>query len=910
MQKSILSKYSFFILLVLNTTFLFAESQKILISEFMAINSNVIADEDGDYSDWIELFNPGEVDVNLKGWFLTDKADNLKKWELPNITLESGKYLLVFASEKKRKDPESELHTNFKLSGSGEFLAIVEPDGTISHSYGEMYPAQREDISYGIYQGQVVFFDKPTPGAQNILGNLVQAPQFSKTRGFYDAAFQVTLSAVGSGNKIYYTTNGTRPTVETGTLYSGSINITTTTPLSAIAVNAEGVASEVISHTYFFISDIVKQSNQPEGYPSTWGPMKFSGQNAPADYEMDPQICNSNDYKDLMDDALTSIPTLSVVTNPGFLFSHELNQVSGGIYIYTGNTGQGYAGKDWERPASVEYYDPASQKQFQVNCGLRLHGGNSRIPDNSAKHSFRLSFRSMYGPSKLNYNLFDEETATNEFNSLVLRAGYNYSWMTNVPGSRRNAQFLRDPFAKGAQRAIGQVSAHERFVHLYLNGIYWGLYNISEKLTNDFMESYMGGNEDDFDIIKDHGGQVDGYWQAWSALYNQAQAGLASNTNYQKVQGKNPDGSVNASYDNLLDIEHLAGYMQYNMYIGNLDWDHNNWIAARNRVNNEAGFRFFAWDAETSLTSVNTNIVDENNEGNPSWFYQLLQGNEDFRVLFADQIQKNFFDGGALTPEPCIERYTQLANEIDLAIIAESARWGDYRKDVMPSDYDRILYTRNDHWLPQKEYLLNNYFPYRTDIVVNQFRQIGLFPNIEAPVFSHAGGEINSAINLGMTTNYGDIYYTTDGSDPRESITSNVSSLAQVFIRELPLSSDVTVKARAKSGNEWSPITEAIFEFGEFTAINDFVANSINHGNFPNPFSVSTEIFYTLPADGQLEIDIISIDGRLVKRIFDGYQFQGYNSVKWNPESQKSGIFIYRINFENQNYFGKIIQKQ
>lgn len=876
----------------------------------MAINSNTIVDENGDDSDWLEIYNPGENPVNLKGWFLTDNSDNLKKWDIPEITIEADSYILIFASEKKRDNPNNELHTNFKLSGSGEFLAIVEPDGvTVSHSYGETYPAQREDISYGIYQGQVVFFTNPTPGEENILGETVPAPQFSQTRGFYDTPFQVALSAVGTDVKLYYTTNGTRPNLESGTLYSEPINISTTTPLSTVAVNSAGIASEVISHTYFFINDIVKQPNNPDGYPATWGPLKFKTYNAPADYEMDPEVCNDSEYKDLMNDALTSIPTLSIVINTGYLFSHELNQEKGGIYIYTGNTGQGFAGKDWERPASVEYYDPATQKQFQVNCGLRLHGGNSRIPENSAKHSFRLSFRSIYGPSKLNYNLFDEETATNKFNALVLRAGYNHSYMTNVSSARKSTQFLRDPFAKNVQRAIGQVAAHEKFVHLYLNGLYWGMYNISEKLTNDFMEAYLDGNEDDFDVIKDHGGVVDGFWTNWTKLYNQAKAGLASNTNYQKVQGKNPDGSLNSNLLNLLDIENLIGYMQYNMYIGNLDWDHNNWIAARNRVTNDAGFRFFAWDSETSMTSVNTNIVDENNIENPSWFYQLLQGNEDFRVLFADHIQKNFFNDGALTPEPCIERYTQLADEIDLAIIAESARWGDYRKDVLPSDNQRILYTKNDHWLPQKEHLLNNYFPYRTDIVVQQFRNIGLFPNIEAPVFSEESGEKLAAINLGMTTNFGDIYYTIDGSDPREQITSNVVGQAKLFTNNIPLSKNVTVKARAKSGSEWSPITEAIYNFDNATAINDLESSTgIDYNIYPNPFTVSTNIRLNLPKDGKLQLDVYTIDGRLIETIFTGFSLQGKNTFSWTPSSNERGIFICKIRFENREYFEKIIR--
>lgn len=893
------------LLVLLSTDYLRAESRKIIISEFMAINSKTIEDEDGDDSDWLELFNPGDDAINLNGWYLTDKADNLTKWEIPNITLAAGQYLLVFASDKKRDNPSGELHTNFKLSGSGEFLAIVEPDGTtISHAYGTMYPAQRNDISYGVYQGQLVFFDQPTPGAENILGNIVQAPQFSHSRGFYNDAFQVTLSAVGQSGKIYYTTDGTRPTVQTGTQYTTPINIATTTPLSAALISELGVSSEVISHTYLFIKDIVKQNNTPAGYPSDWKKADSSTP-IPADYEMDQEVCNAPEYKDQMEDALKAVPSMSIVTSKHYLFSNVEDINDGGIYIFTGKPSA--KGVDWVRPTSAEYYDPITGKQFQINCQLKLHGGNSRNPGNSPKHGFQLRFKSAYGPSKLNFNLFDEKGATNEFNALVLRAGYNYSWVKNNETQRTNAQYIQDPFAKNVQLAMGHPSAHERFVHLYINGIYWGLFNLSEKITNDFMESYLNGEEDDFDVVKDHGDVVDGDRNAWNKMINAAKADLSNNTNYQKIQGKNADGTVNPAYDNLLDIENLIEYMIYNIYIGNGDWDKNNWIAARNKITNDAGFRFFAWDAETSMTDVNTNIANINNSDNPSWLYQRLRSNKDFKLLFADKIQENFFNNGPLSPEGAIETYTKLAEEMDLAIIAESARWGDYRRDV--DHTSETLYTRNDHWIPQKENLLTNYFPNRSDIVVQQFQNLGLFPNIEAPIFSEANGDKTEAIDLGMTSNYGDIYYTTDGTDPREQITSNISSQAQLFTNALPLSSNVTVKARAKSGNEWSPITIGTFDFDNITSAPDLAeVKNIGAGNYPNPFSESTTIYFTLPGDGNVQIEIIGIDGKLVTHLYSDYMTAGYQTVNWTPDNKKAGMYLYRINFNGQYYFGKIMK--
>ena len=886
-----------------------ANSNKIVITEFMAINSKTIADEDGDFSDWIEIHNPGKTDVNLNGWYLTDKSDDLKKWKFPAINLKANAYLVIFASEKKRNDPTKNLHTNFKLSGSGEYLAICEPDSTISSSYNPQYSAQRKDVSYGIYQGEEVFFTTPTPGSANVFGELPFTPNFSITRGFYKTAVDVTLSTPGSGNTIYYTLDGTIPTKTTGTIYKTPIHITKTTPLSAVSINSSNVSSEIVTNTYWFIDDIIKQSNTPEGYPQDWK-MAASKDPIPADYEMDPEVCNAPEYKHIMEDALTIIPSMNIVTSIGYLFSDANSKTDGGIYIYTGKPNAN--GLDWVRPTSVEYFDPKTGKEFQINCRLKLHGGNSRNPGNSSKHGFELTFNEDYGPSKLNFNLFEEKDVANEFNNLVLRAGYNYSWTKNNLTQRINTQYLNDPWSKNTQLAMGKTSAHERFVHLYINGLYWGLYNISEKYSNDFFETYMKGKEDDFDIIKEKQTVSSGNINAYNELISQMNSNLSENANYQKLQGKNPDGTVNESYLNLLDLDNYIDYMLVNYYIGNGDWNSNNWVMARNRVTNEAGFRFMCWDTETSFTDVNVNLVKEKGDSKtPMSFIDYLSKNEDFKILLADRIQKHMIDeGGALTPDEAIDRYVKLADEIDLPIICESARWGDYRKDVAPNDDSRILYTRNDHWLPRKQDLLDNYFPKRTDIVIEQLIQKGLFPNLSAPVFSDYGGKMSSSIELEITSNSTEIYFTIYGTDPREQISSKVSSTAQLYSSKFNISSNLTVKARAKSGNTWSPITKAKFDFNNLTALNDLKKSDvINIGNYPNPFSESTRIYYTLPKDTKVEIDIIGLDGRYLKKFYSCYQFKGYNTFDWTPANIKTGIYIYRVHFENQIHIGKLIYK-
>jgi hypothetical protein len=885
-------------------------SGKILITEFMAINNNTLADGDGDYPDWIELYNPGVSSIDLGGWFLTDNPGIPDKWEFPSITLEPGSYMVVFASGKDRRDPAADLHTSFSLSGSGEYLAIVEPDAlTVSYSYGPVYPAQRADVSYGIISFQQTYLSSPTPGAENTTGGQLLPPVFSKNRGFYREAFQVELSVADPALGIYYSTDGTRPSKTKGQRYETPVQIRTTTPLSAVTVNAEGGMSEVITHTYLFVDSIIKQPVYPPGYPPVWGNFKYVSPDPPADYEMDPEVCKDPAYKNLLEIALTSLPTLSIVTDIGNLFSGNPDPLTGGIYIYTGNSAAGSTGKDWERQVSAEYFDPSGSRQFQVNCGLRLHGGNSRVPDNSQKHSLRLVFRSEFGPTRLNFNLFKGRGAANEFNTLVLRAGYNFSWSHNNAEQRERSLLIRDPFAKNTQLDMGSPSAHSRYVHLYLNGLYWGIYTITEKLNNDFMGSYLSGSEDEFDVVKDHGGLVDGNATAWDQTLSQARGGLETQASYQKIQGNNPEGTPNPGYSNLLDVDNLIDYMMFNIWIGNNDWDHNNWIAARNRVDPLYGFYFFSWDAENSMTDIAVNMVGENNDNNPSMIYSQLRANEEFRLRFADRIQKHFFNGGALTQEATLNRFRELAGELDMAIIAESARWGDYRRDLHPRDDVAELYTRNDHWLVEKQALENDYFPQRSTIVLEQFREAGLYPDLDAPVISPHGGLITQPIAIEITAAEGEIYYSLDGADPREP--GGAVSLSHAILYESPISTEasVIVRARARNGNTWSAMNEAIFssETGTLAIPLQPDREKFFALCYPNPFRQSTTIRYILPNGGKVRISVMNLEGRIVADLQSGYQPEGEHSLTWSPEGQPAGIYFYRICLDDRICTGKMI---
>lgn len=132
--------------------FVFAGNSRsqVIISEFMASNTRSVADEDGEYSDWLEIFNLGQTNVNLLGWALTDNTDNPRKWRFPAMEIKSGQAMIVFASNKNRRVAGNPLHTDFKLSSSGGFIGISDASGKIVFHYGAIYPDQAPDVSFGV----------------------------------------------------------------------------------------------------------------------------------------------------------------------------------------------------------------------------------------------------------------------------------------------------------------------------------------------------------------------------------------------------------------------------------------------------------------------------------------------------------------------------------------------------------------------------------------------------------------------------------------------------------------------------------------------------------------------------------------------------------------------------------------
>ena len=573
-----------------------------------------------------------------------------------------------------------------------------------------------------------------------------QQPQFSHQHGFYDQPFSLTISAA-EGQTVRYTTDGSEPTTASQ-LYTAPINIKGTTILRAVAFDAEQQPSAITTATYLYVNDILKQSDAPAGYPDTWGAFTELYGTAPADYGMDPDMTNDQKLRSKIAEGLKSLPVLSIVTDKENLFSHENDSVKGGIYIFTGPPVGDGTGHGWTRPASVEMFEATAngsdalqseEIDFSTSCGLRLHGGHGRLAEKNPKHSFRLVFKEKYGSKTLKYPLFGPD-GHQKFDQLILRCHFGYSWQHWDENNRQKAQYTRDVWARRMQRRLGHTSVDALYVNLFLNGMYWGLYNIAERVDDQFGKDCLGGKKSDIDVVKieESGGNhieaSEGTIDSWQRM-----TGLAAIVGgAQYVIGDfgplTPDQAYEVLSDSLLDIDGFIDYMIINQYGGNTDWDHHNWYALRRRGEDSQGFRFLCWDTELIFLSEQENVLGKNNGYMfPTGIFQNLLNNDDFARRYVRRAKELLADDGQLGTESVVEVWDSLYNVINKALYAEAARWGDYRRDVHQYTSKGQLYTVDGYYTTERNRLLTQYFPYRSNIVLSQITNYVGIDDFEAP---------------------------------------------------------------------------------------------------------------------------------------------------------------------------------
>ena len=703
---------------------------RIRINELLASSLGGWLDEGSQRQEYIELYNELPQWVDLTGSYLSDQPNDPTRWQFPAGAIPPHGFLVVLADGRGVTPPGSTLlHANFSLDATGSRVGLVWPDGKTVASLLEA-PTFFPGVSYGVAaDGHSGYFPAPTPGTTNAVPSAFgeNAVSFSKPHGYYAQSFSLALTSSVPGSVIRYTTDGSLPGTNRGTVYTAAILIKPTTTaikrgtqiIRAIALNPVAAYAPVKTQTYLFING--------ETGPFVDGVVGQS--------QLTTAITKNAIYGPLMSDAFRALPAVSLVLAQG--------------------------PDTTERVASLELFDPAAQEEgFQIDCGVSATGTTSL---GSPKLGMAAKFRADYGRSKLRYPVFARGSmapagAAIEFKELRLR-GHSHDtfyWLGtaenpptpygNPPVNRSgDAQLTRNPWIDEMQFLMGQPGKHGRQVHLFLNGAYHGIYHLHEHADDDYMASYYPGGSTDFHYSasalsgSDHAAG-DTWREPWTAL---------------KASLKTYSQAVR-----WVDMTNLCDYMILSFFAGNdWDWDaQHNWSAAGPKLPDQGGWKFFEQDSDIILQDVNADCTDHDA---PDGIFTALMVHADFRSLFRDRVYQHCFNDGALTPATAGALYEARMNEITNAIIAETARWQP------SSSVGALPWDRNQEWTTEWKYMRETFFPQRNARLIQQLRKHASWWPLDPPTLTQLTGSVPAGFELRASTASGVMYYTTDGSDPR-----------------------------------------------------------------------------------------------------------------------------------------------
>lgn len=555
------------------------KAQSIVINEIMTSNSQIIADNDGSYEDWIELFNASTESVDLKDYGLSDDAGNLFKWIFPTIILEPGQHLLIWCSDKNRTDSAAPLHTNFKLSSSGETITITHSSGQIIDQLAPIVIPS--NFSYGRYTSGAAtfaFFNQPTPNNfNNTQGytEVLSPPQFSVNSGFFPNGFELTLSHQNPLVSIIYTLDGSEPD-------PANLNGKTYSYKNNYQEFPENPIGELLEKTFTTLSyhnpiQIIDRSHMPDKIAGISTTVHQDPYYIPNEPIFKGTVVRIKAYKDGAYSSETktntyfitpeqserfSIPVISLSLDENLYFDYEngigvagkdfddwraLNPTENAMI---GNANYNRSGDQNERKANFSYFVNGLQTINQ-NIGIRISGGFSRYYPNK---SLVLYARSEYGNSSFDYGFF-RDSGYDSFKRLVLRNSGNDVFST----------YFRDAFIQKAVSHMNFATQDYQPAITFINGEYWGLLNMRERYDKHYFERKFNIQESELDFLEYNGylvqeGDSNHYSNMLTYIHNNSLQDAAA-YDYIKTQ---------------MDVENFTDFFIASIYANNTDWPHNN----------------------------------------------------------------------------------------------------------------------------------------------------------------------------------------------------------------------------------------------------------------------------------------------------------------------------------------------
>jgi hypothetical protein len=588
-------------------------AQPVVINEVMTANASAVLDPSNyNYSEWIEFYNPGSQAVFVAGYQLSNDPANLSLWKFPAGTYIPAKGFLLVWMDKLN----SGLHTNFRIRSDDERIFLSNTNGVLVDTV-HIHKIFR-NVSYGRNPDGALNWDlflAATPGAKNtgdIVSDRSPEPVFSLPGGRYNASQTLAFTNPGTTGEIYYTVDGSEPGLNSF-LFSGPITISKTQTIKARIIETGKAYGRTVTNTFF-----IREHN-------------------------------------------FTLPVVSVSTDPDNLWDDDI-----GIYVVGTNGAEGYCfgktnwNREWERQATFEFFTPDGVKKISTDAGIKINGGCSRT---SPQKSLGVYFRDKYGPDEISYPLFNSKDV-DRFKSVMLRNS----------GNDFNRTQMQDALMQTL--IIGQMDIDYMAytpAAFYLNGVYWGVQNIREKSSGDYLYSNYGLDEDSIDLLESFCTVLEGDNSEYVPIISFLNSNnLTTPQNYDYITSR-------------IDLESFIDYQIAQIYYANLDWPGNN-IKFWRQKGPGSKWRWLLYDTDFGFglyttPDHNTLAFATESQGpdwpNPPWSTLLLRkllGNADFRNRFVDKF--NVYINSTFNPVRVNAVIDSLRDNIAAEMPYHFLRWG------------------------------------------------------------------------------------------------------------------------------------------------------------------------------------------------------------------------------------------
>lgn len=784
---------------------------QLVINEVCSKNHTVLDNGTGSHPDWIEVYNAGSSPISLGDFYLSDVINDPAPWNLPNTQLLPGEYEVFLSGVSDQSDH----WFPFSLSHTGEILFLSESNGSLVEAF--VVPYLLTDNSYGRWNGgEYRYFGTPTPGAANTteayLG-YASTPSFDHEPGFVGQGTTLVLAS-DPNTTIRVTVDGSEPN-STSQEYSGPLALNNTLVIKAVAYGQDLLPSETASNTY-----LVSEH--------------------------------------------TELAVVSISVHPDSLFDDTL-----GLYMLGPNADPDYphyGANFWsERSVAVriEYFDEQHHRGLDQVVDLKMHGG--RVSRNQPQRPFRLSARKHYGSDLMEYQFFPEKPALNKFHTLILRNS-GADWCI----AEQRDQVWHQTALHGG---LNVDALAYRPVAVYINGAYWGLMELRERIDDDYLHYNYGADRSDLLLMEEENVSIQGDTIHFHDLK-------------EYIYGHDMNDPVHYAYvDSLLDIKSFMDYAILEMYAGNVDWPSNNLKYWKPSIN-EGKWRYLLYDLDATMNIFGWIPIDLD-----SFYWVLIHragfvhaeifrsmlGNDEFKRKFLNRMADLLNTG--LSEETFGNEIRMNRDRIVSEIPRHYARWGCY----LPQWEDHA-YT-----------IIPNFAELRGDIMREDVLSTFELPNtalLEFDVFPAAAGTI--ALNtLDPQLPFRGIYFNGNAIDL--STTANNGYVFDHWEYEAGTSERIPERSIQRSFGVDGKLMAYYRKEGESLSV------------FPNPFTDRVELSLFAEQDGDAAVQLVDVEGRILVDRNQKVQ-RGVNSMVLNLGPLSNGVYILWVELNGTSVTQRLVR--